>query len=299
MPPTASSIQTMLGLGYAGSINVDGYWLMLRGSSATEDDNIIRSAGNFSNQIPFSVGEIPVRNRRALTLGISTDLTLNSLAVALVNTLSWRNAALNGKASTVYVYLANGEGYYSPEAYVDSATISVQEGQMGQASFQIKSWLWQDLYGNPTPRAQAAFIPFAASAHQPIPHWATTVNHPSQPGVPLAWNLALHNQYQFYQLLEITPYPPTPRVVTPGLLTGDLSLTTLADPGARPQEGAINVSIQIGGGPISGTVVPLTTIVIPEVVRDPNRQGLGWGEQNSPIRWQASWKIIRQCPTFG
>ena len=294
---TAASLSTILGQGYSGAANLDGRWLMLTASSAQEDDNLIKSTGSISNQIPQATGEIPVRNRRSLNLSLSCNLTAESVALVRENTLDWRLAGLNGKPSSITAYLANGEGYSSDEAYVRSAALSAPEGGLCTCTFSVVAYRWSDLASlATTPRSQARFIPFGSALHQPIPHWMTSVDHPGHPGIPLSWSLSLDNGYSFYQVCEHTPYPPTPRVVVPGPLIADLNLTTLAVPGSRPAETAMNVAVRIGGGTTAGVTVPLTTFNIPLMCRDPARSAQGFGDQNTPIRWQASWKALGAVP---
>ncbi len=295
--PTAASLSTILGLGFSGAANLDGRWLMLTASTAPEDDNLIKSTGSISNQIPTAAGEIPVRNRRSLNLSLSCNLTAESVALAHTTTLDWRLAGLNGKPSSLTVYLANGEGYTADEAYVQSAVLSAPEGGLCTCTFSVVAYRWNDLSAlNATPRSQARFIPFDSALHQPIPHWLTTVDHPGHPGVPLAWTLSLNNGYTFNQLCEVTPYPPTPRVVVPGPLLAELNLTTLAFPAARPAETAANVTVRVGGSVTAGVAVPLTTFTIPVMYRDPARSAQGFGDPNAPIKWQASWKALGVVP---
>lgn len=295
--PTAASIQTMLGLGYAGAANIDGFWMMLKGSSVSEDDNIIKSSGAIANSVPLATGEIPVRNRRSLSISVSSDLTYSSARCAAANSFNWRNSGFFARACNVSLYLANGEGYFSNQAFVDQISISVPEGQLGSVQFTIKSYVWTDLAGSVTPRLQAAFNPYASGLHQPIPHWAAPVNHPGQPGVPLNWTLNINNGYQFYQLVEgVFGYPPNPRVIVAGPLIVDLNLTTLAYPGQRASEVSSGVQCQMGGYTVSGVAVPGTLFTLPVVYRDPSRQAQGFGEQNVPIKWQAAWKVLGPCP---
>jgi hypothetical protein len=295
--PTAASLSTILGLGYSGAANLDGRWLMLTASSAQEDDNLIKSAGSISNRIPSAAGEVPVRNRRALNLSLTCNLTAEAVSLAHENTFDWRLAGLNGKPSSLTVYLANGEGYAADEAYVQAATLSAPEGGLGTCTFSVIAYRWNDLSAaTGTPRSQARFIPFGSALYQPIPHWMTSVDHPGHPGVPLSWSLSLNNGYSFYQLCETTPYPPTPRAVVPGQVVADLNLTTLAFPGSRPGETAVNVAVRIGGGTTAGVAVPLTVFNIPLMYRDPARSAQGFGDQNAPIKWQASWKALGAVP---
>jgi len=298
MPDIAASIETILGSGYSGAANLDGNWLMLRSSTATEDDNLIKSTGNMANLIPHRTGEVPVRNRRSLTLNLNADLTYAAIQAAVANSFTWRTAGSNGKQSTVSVILANGEGYQSTQAYVESFTLQVPEGQLGQISFAVKCHVWSNLSGDVTPRLGGYFNPFFDSSHQPIPHWAAPVEHGGHPGIPTSWSLSVNNAYTYYQLCEgVTDLPPNPRVVVPGPMMVDLNLTTLAYPSARPTEWTTDVSCQIGGYNISGVTVPATTITFPLLVRDPSRQVTGFGDQNMPVKWQASWKSVGICPT--
>lgn len=297
--PPGLSIQQILGLGYAGAAHIGPAWVLLMPSSAEEADNLTKSAGTTSTDIAFATGQIPVRQRRALNLTLNCLLTPSSAGLIHTTTFDWRNNQLTLSNGPVTVFLANQEGYYTPEAYVNSVSLSVQENAIATIAFNITAFLWSDYYAfTGVPRSQAAFIPYNNSDYQPIPHWLVQVSNTSQPGVVTDFNYTLNNNWQFGFLAEATPAPPTPRMITPGPLDIDLNLTTIAYGNTRPLDQAVDVQIQIGGGTVAGIGLAKLIINHPFMYRDPSRQITGFGSQNEVLKWQANWKCFRQAPSF-
>jgi hypothetical protein len=282
--PASASIEDLLGLGYTGTALIDGKRLLLRGSSISQEPSWIRSGGR-STVISNSTGGILIPNRNVLNLNLQADLTVNSLSCARINYL-WRSLNLNGKVTTGTVYIGTGEGFLLNEAYVEQINIASPENSLTQVSFSIKSYDWTDLSGSPTPRENNVGNPRDV-ANQPIPHWKTSVTHSAHPGIPVAWSINIAHGYQYYQFCEGYLVPPVPKAVVPGPLQWDLNLTTLARPGERPELSATGVNIDIDG----------STITIPSVRLDPSKTSPGFGEQNSILRWQASWKALGNAPS--
>lgn len=284
-----SVLDNILGLGYAGAAVVNGTPLLITGSSASEKDNLMQSQAAPSNMLSLATGRIPVRNRRTLEVNLTCVGTYAAMQQALYQTVQWRALGLTASPCSMIINLANGEGYTSTEAWVQSASISVQENALTQVSFNIITYIWTDSgAAMSTPGIQQVINPIAL-VNQPIPHWACIVNNAIyHPGVVTSFSLNMTNDYKFHSLCEATVGPPHPRVVTPGRLNLSVQMTTLALRGARPSDRATGATFLMGAG-------PTTTLVIPLMTRD-DRSTQSFGEQNGAIRWQSTWKAFGNSP---
>jgi hypothetical protein len=205
--------------------------------------------------------------------------------------------SLPGSFYQFSLFLANSEGYYSPEAYIQACNVAAPENGFCSCSFSLIAFRWQDNFaGASTPRSQSPFTPYQNANLQPIPHWLTQVSHPGHAGTALSWSLHLQNQYQFIFLCEGTPGPPTPRIANIGPLESEFTYTTLAYRNNRPSEIARGAQLKVGGGGVGGVTIPAAYLNFPELYRDPNRSPQGFGDLNSPIRWQATWHSLGTCP---
>jgi len=287
----------VLGLGFAGFAKIDDVFLMLNASSAIEEDNLMKSAGAVSTVISRAAGQTPVRDRRGLSLTLSSDLTPLTADLIARTMYDWRRSNLLGNTHEVEVSIAGGEGYTTTEGYVESVSMSSPQGALCSVSFTIRSWSWTDTTGVELQREASAFLPFNDPNFQPIPNWDTEVEFDAQPGECLEFQLDLDNNWFFGELLEGTRLPPTPRFISAGPLILNFTYTTLAKKGERPAESG-SPKITLGGSPSLGAnpAVPEKVIEIPLVYRDPSRQLMSFGEQNGVVRWQASWQALGVIP---
>jgi len=160
----------LLGLGFAGAAVIDGLPILLLPSSATEDDNHIKSQGTITNVISQAAGEISAPDTRSLSKSITAVLTPTSALLAKIACLNWRNVNALGNRHIVALNAASGEGYITSEAYAESVSINVAENSLGTVTFTFKSWNWINTLGGVTPVFQRLIDPLPPNL-QPIPNW--------------------------------------------------------------------------------------------------------------------------------
>jgi len=287
----------LLGLGYAGFAKVDTVFLMLTGGGAVEEDNLVKSPGAVSTEISRSVGQVPVRDRRSLAITLEAELTPSSAELVKEATLDWRRSGLLAKTHEVEISIANGEGYTTDEAYMETVAITSPQGGLCTVTFVMRAWKWTDTAGIEHPREQSAFLPFDKSEFQPIPNWDTTVEFNGQPGTPTDFSLNFNNNWYFAQLLEARKEPPDPRVITAGPLDIIFNLVTLAERGQRSLESG-TPKITFGGSVKLGpkNAIPETVFDIPLVYRDPDRTLQSLGTQNGVVQWAVGWSTLGLLP---
>lgn len=293
----ANPFAHILGLGYAGLAIFDGVPVPLLSSTPDVQENLLKSQGTISTAIPNAVGEVPIRDRSALNISLSMQLCRATAALAGQASVAWWLAGLNGRSHTLNVYGATGLGFTSPEAYVSSVGISVPDNSLGTVTFNITAYRWVRTPGGVLPRHQVGFTPYMNPAYQPIPHWDTTCQHTGMPGITQAFNVNFNNNYAFNQLCEAYGQVPTPRMIYPSYLTVDLSLTTIATPGALYPAETGSCFIVLGGGKPGNTTSPPTSLTLPLLYRDPTHSIQGVGDQNGLIKWSAGWKGLGPSPS--
>jgi len=291
-----SLLDTVLGLGYSGYAIVAGKPILLNPSNPTENDNLIKSSGSYATDAALANGQLPTRDRRSLTVNLETYVTPDSASLIRTLTYAFRTNAgiLPVPEVPLELVMANREGY-SGLGHVDSLTISAQENSLTTMSIAMTLWVWTDLFPpvvEPgTPRVQKILPPFS-DVHKPIASHNALV-FPGMivgPSVVTGWQLVLTNNWQYVQLLEGTFVAPNPRLIYPGPLDSQVSLTWLARNDDRPLEsGDFRMKI--------GVPTPVIETRIPRMVRDPNRSPTGVGAQNEAVRWTASYYALGAVPT--
>ena len=108
------------GLGYSGYAVLNGIPIPLLPGSATEDENIIKSAGSYHFDPSFSVGQLAVKNRRSLPLSFSTFICPRTMPLVKALMYGWRTSPVsiglpalmdNVLEVPFELYPAAGEGY--------------------------------------------------------------------------------------------------------------------------------------------------------------------------------------------
>jgi hypothetical protein len=291
-------LDAILGLGYSGYATIDGVGLLLHSASPpAESDNLIKSQGTVGDVPDLAAGELVARNRRSLEFTLTSDLCPAVLELGLQTVLAWRQANQFSNAHAVVVIPANGEGYVAPEVYIHDVSITVPRDGLATITFRCTAWHWTEILSTGvTPAIQGAFPVFAVPAYQPIPFWDVAVTHSGQVGVPQELGVDFRNGWQFRQLLEGTPGPPTPRLIYPGPLISTLRLVTLAQRNQRPAESG-TATIVFGGGRPGNTTCAATTLTLPFLYRDPQRTYEGFGQPNVPVYWSVVWSTFGTVPS--
>lgn len=292
------SVFDFLGLGFSGHVKIAGKPLPLDPSQNSALDNLIKSSSNVSSSMASAEGDIPVRDRRSLTLGITVPMCAAALRCFDLVMFSWRRDGDFRAAFSVEAIIASGEGFRSATAYFTGGSLNVPNEGLCSVTFEVTAWEWENVTGTDGPDRISQEVPVLTSdEYQPIPHWATTLNHSGQPGICQSIDFSGDQRYTFGQLLEITPRPPTPRVITGGPLTLGLTYVTIAKAGQRPAESG-SVEMEIGGVTVAGNSIPAFVFSVPFMYRDPQYNFTGWGSQNELIRLSAGWSILGQTPTL-
>lgn len=294
------SLDEILAMGYSGYATINNTPIPLLSSSVAEEDNLINSSDPFSTVAELAAGTMVAKDRRALRITLNTELSQSNLH--LIGDLTfgpWRNSTsiTSATPTEINIYKGSGEGYKS-SSYVDRVSLKV--GNAGAITFSIQAtaWVWTDLNAGTVAQKQGFGVQTYQNQYKPVPHWLGTIDtnlvpSSSNNGTVLEWDLNLNNNWQFDHLLEATLEPPNPAQIYPGPLEGDLSLKWLARKDCRPKESG-NAIIRIKD-PSSRAHPDILTINLPLLVRE-SRNTDALGEGNSPVKWEASYKLLRVNP---
>ena len=292
------SVFDALGLGFSGYVEIDGKPLPLDPSQNAALDNLIKSQSNVSSVMSQAEGDIPVRDRRSLTLGITVPMCAAALRCYDRVMFEWRRNGDYKAAFSVKAIIASGEGFESSEAYFTGGSLNVPQEGLCSVTFEVTAWRWENLTGTNGPDRVDRKVPVLNNAdYQPIPFWAASMTHSGQPGICQSIDFAGDQRYFFGQLLEVTARPPTPRVVTGGPLSLNLTYVTIAEAGGRPAESG-SATMKIGGVVIAGNGIPEFTFSVPFMYRDPQYSFTGWGSAEELIRLSVGWALLGETPTL-
>jgi hypothetical protein len=236
------------------------------------------------------------RDRRALRINLSTNLSPG--IIHLIGDLAcgpWRNTlSIDSFVPTrLTVYEGNGEGY-DASGYVDRLGLKIQRGNLVGLEISITCWVWNHLLGGTTPIISQGLNPVSYN-YKPIPHWKALFNSTlvSAQAIVTDWDINLNNNWTFENLLEATLEPPNPSQIYPGPLDGDISIKWLAKRNDKPAEsGSGTISFL---DPREGNYTPLYRLSIPFLIRE-SRSIDGFGEGDSPLQWDASYRVTQINP---
>jgi hypothetical protein len=307
------------GLGYSGYAILNGIPIPLLPGNATENENIIKSAGSYHPDPSVSVGPISVKNRRSLPLTFSTVISPATMPLVKALTYGWRNLDLmdappHYSAPTEVpfeLYPAVGEGYKNVAAgggYVDELTIAGSSESLVSLNVNMTCWSWHDVpasqsqswWGSKQWPGKGLPIPMR-DAYKPCPGWQTIPNFTVIPSssVPMNWSLTLRNNWTYQAFLGGYGYdkPPNPALITAGDLDIVFSIAWLAQRNSRPLDTG-SLKLQIGGTPpgMYPSVPPLDMIYIDTLIRDPSRQFTGIGGPNEVIKWESNFYGFGSIP---
>jgi len=279
------------GLGYSGYATLNSIPIPLLPGNATENENIIKSAGSYHYDPAIAVGQIPVKNRRSLPLSFSTFICPRTMPLVKLLMYSWRTLTLMDMVGEVPfgLFPAVGEGYVGA-GYVDEMTLAGSADSLVNLNINMTCWVWQEVPSpQPLQKMGAALSPFS-NPYKPIAGWQTIPNFSviSASAVPTNWSLGFRNNWNYQQFLEGYLQPPNPALITAGDLDITFSLGWVAARNSRPLDVG-SLQLQIG-------VPQLDKIYIDSLIRDPQRQFTGIGAPNEPVHWEASYYALGSLP---
>lgn len=290
----ASMLDIALGMGYSGYAKLDTVYLLLNGSSAVEEDHVIKSDIPVSTEPSLSAGHVASRNRRKLSLTLNCALTQEAVSLACRALFKWRTDPV-GTLPTIYsvdAIVGNHTGYRSELAFVEQVQITVQENQLASIAFTLSCWVWSDLdTTTPQPGDDRGFDP---RMFRVIPHYLACLSLQGLGGTVVGWSCTGNQNWQYRIMCErYKTFPPNPTVAIVGPLDLAFQVETLAAVGARPPEvsqGFCQFSTsQIGSIPV--------IVNLDRVIRDPSREMSGFGDANAPIKWRTNWFLQGKVPT--
>jgi hypothetical protein len=291
------------GLGYSGYALVQGIPIPLLPGNATENENIIKSSGAYHYDPFWAVGEVPVKNRRSLSLTFSTFICKRTMPIVKLLSYDWRSSPdkMDNVSETQFsLYPAVGEGY-DGFGYVDEITMSGAPDALVSLNITMTTWVWKEVQAPQSwrlPYGAGVIAPFT-DVYKPIAGWQTIPSFSviSDQAIPMSWTLTLRNNWQYQSFLAGYTQPPNPALITAGDLDVIFTMSWLAVRNSRPLESG-NLRLQIGGTPIgmSPSIAPLDVIYIDKLIRDPQRSFAGTAEPNGPIRWEASYYVQGSLP---
>jgi hypothetical protein len=272
------------GLGYSGYATLNGIPIPLLPGNATENENMIKSAGAYHYDPALAVGQIPVKNRRSLPLSFSTFICPRTMPLVKALTYGWRTLGLMDMVGETPfgLFPAAGEGY-SGSGYVEELTLTGSPDSLVSLNVNMTCWVWQEVPSlQPLQKMGAALAPMS-DAYKPVAGWATIPNFsvilPN--AIPMNWSLSLRNNWQYQSFLGGYTQPPNPGLVTAGDLDVTFTIAWLAARNSRPLDTG-SLQLQIG-------VPQIDKIYIDTLFRDPQRAFTGIAGPNEPIKWEASY----------
>jgi hypothetical protein len=279
------------GLGYSGYAIVNNVPIPLLPGNATENENIIKSAGSYHYDPAFAIGQLPAKNRRSLPLSFSTFICPMTMPLVKALTYGWRTLSLMDMVGETQFALfpAAGEGY-SGSGYVEELTIAGSPESLVSLNISMTCWVWQEIPSpQPLQRTGAALAPMS-NVYKPIAGWQTIPNFSviSPNAIPMSWSLTLHNNWTYQAFLAGYTQPPNPGLITAGDLDATFTISWLAARNSRPADTG-SLQLQIGTPQID-------KIYIDNLIRDPQRAFTGIGAPNEPVKWDASYYAQGSIP---
>jgi hypothetical protein len=279
------------GLGYSGYAVVNGIPIPLLPGNATENENIIKSAGSYHFDPAQSIGQLPVQNRRSLPLSFSTFICPKTMPLVKILTYGWRTLALMDTVGETQFSLfpAAGEGY-TGFGYVDELTLTGDAGSLVNLNINMTAWVWQEILSpQPVQKYGAALSPLN-DAYKPVAGWQTVPYFSviSGSAIPTNWSLTLRNNWSYQAFLGGYVQPPNPALITAGDLDVIFTMGWVAARNSRPLNNG-SLQLQIG-------VPQINRIFIDNLVRDPQRAFTGIGAANETIKWEGSYYAFGSLP---
>jgi hypothetical protein len=273
-----------LGLGYSGYAIINTIPVPLLPGSATENENIIKSAGSYHYDPAVAVGQLPAKNRMSLPLSFATFICPRTMPLVKALTYGWRSLGSMDTVGEVPFTLIPGGGQgYQGTGYVDELSLSGDPGNLVGLNINMTCWVWNNVPSLAPLQKGGRILAPLDPAYKPVAGWQTIPYFSviASNAIPTRWSLSLKNNWSYVAFLAGYTQPPNPALIVAGDLDVIFEISWLAPRNAQPLNTG-SLALQIGSPQID-------RIFIDRLVRDPHRQFSGIGSANDPVQWEASY----------